>query len=330
MYTGQGQWSWRNKRILITGGTGTFGRALIQRLIQISEIERIIVFSRDEFKQHEMRQVFSDSRIDYFLGDVRDKERLSRAFNHVDIVIHAAALKQVPALEYNPLEAVKTNILGTQNVIDTALDRDVEKVIFISSDKAVYPVNLYGATKLTAERLTIASNVYRGARGKAQFSVMRYGNVVGSRGSFIELIEKQKETGSITLTDDRMTRFWIHIGDVTDLVVNAIENMQGGEIFVPKMKSLKVVDVVETLAPECKVKKIGIRPGEKLHEILITEHEASRTREAGPLYVVLPEFGGRAISPFSSKKKFPQNSVYSSDHKDYLQSKSGVTKVLKL
>jgi UDP-N-acetylglucosamine 4,6-dehydratase/5-epimerase len=330
MYTGQGQWSWRNKRVLITGGTGTFGRALISRLIQIFEIERIIVFSRDEFKQHEMRQIFSDPRIDYFLGDVRDRERLARAFNHVDMVVHAAALKQVPALEYNPLEAVKTNILGTQNVIDTALDRDVEKVIFISSDKAVYPVNLYGATKLTAERLTIASNAYRGVRGRAQFSVMRYGNVVGSRGSFIELIEKQKETGSITLTDDRMTRFWIHIDAVTELVINAIENMHGGEIFVPKMKSLKIVDVIQTLAPECKIRKIGIRPGEKLHEILVTEHEALRTREAGPLYVVLPEFGGSALSTFNAKKKFPKDSVYASDHKHYLQPKSAVTKVLRL
>mgnify|MGYP001613421472 CR=1 FL=1 len=304
---------------------------MVKQLLGISGIDKIIVLSRDEFKQHEMFREFGDERLSFFLGDVRDLKRLERAFNDVDIVIHAAALKQGPALEYYPLDAVKTNILGTVNVIDAALDRDVGRGVFISSDKAVHPVNLYGATKLTAERLIIASNAYRGRKSRTKLSVIRYGNVVGSRGSLIELIEKQRPTGVITLTDDRMTRFWIYIDDVSKIVVNALVCMQGGEIFIPKMKSLRIIDVIEALAPECKIKVIGVRPGEKLHEALLTEHETARTKDLEDMLVVLPEFKswqGKDI--YSKKKSFQKNSLYVSDHSDFLLSRKNVKKLLKI
>lgn len=319
---------WRGKRVLITGGTGTFGKAFVARLIAMPEIEAIYVFSRDEFKQHEMKKVVKDKRVSYFLGDVRDKDRLLRAFNNIDIVVHAAALKQVPALEYNPLEAVKTNVLGTQNVIDAALDRGVGKVVFISTDKAVQPINLYGATKLTAERLVIASNVYRG-KGATRLSVVRYGNVIGSRGSFIEMLDGQKKTGTVTLTDERMTRFWINIADVAQIVIDVLEDMEGGEIFVPKMRSLRVADVIAHLAPDARVKVIGMRPGEKLHETLITEHEMPRARDAGHSYVILHEFKRADKSKFAKRKSFPKESLYASDHKDFLRPKTDVKKVIK-
>ncbi|MDP2648513.1 MAG: UDP-N-acetylglucosamine 4,6-dehydratase (inverting) [bacterium] len=323
---------WRGKRVLVTGGTGTFGRAFIARLLKMRGIERVIVLSRDEYKQHEMQKVFTDKRMQYFLGDVRDRHRLHRAFNDVDIVVHAAALKQVPALEYNPFEAVRTNVEGTQNVIDAALDRDVERVVVISTDKAVHPINLYGATKLTAERLAVSSNAYRGKKGKTRLSVVRYGNVIGSRGSFIELIDEQKKTGVITLTDERMTRFWIHIDDVTKVVVEAIERMEGGEIFVPKMESLRITDVIKQLAPKCKVKIVGIRPGEKLHEALITEHEVLRTKDIGTMYAILPEFGPKnAVErAYAKARPFPKESLYISDHYDFLRPRKEVKRILKL
>lgn len=319
------------KTILITGGTGTFGKAFVSKILSIKDVEKIIVLSRDEFKQSEMQREFTDRRLNFFIGDIRDLQRLERAFNSVDIVVHAAALKQVPSTEYNPFEAVKTNIIGTQNVIDASINQGVEKVIVISSDKAVHPVNLYGATKLASERLTTASNVYRGKKGKTHLSVVRYGNVIGSRGSLVELIEKQRIDGVVTLTDDRMTRFWIHINDVTNMVVDIIECMDGGEIFVPKMKSLRIIDVIKTLASECKIKTIGIRPGEKLHEILITEHEALRTKDAGNMFVILPEFRTWSSKEvFAKNKSFPKDSVYISNHPDYLLPQEEVKKVLKI
>src|SRR3990167_6698449 len=235
-----------------------------------------------------MAREFADKRLDFFIGDIRDRTRLMRAFHQVDIVIHAAALKQVPALEYNPSEAVETNIIGTKNVIDAAHDRNVERVLFISSDKAVQPINLYGATKMCGERLAVAGNAYRGRHGKTLISVVRYGNVIGSRGSLVELIEKQKQTGTLTLTDGRMTRFWLQIEDIMKLVTKILGSMEGGEIFVPKMSSLRVEDVMRELAPTCTIKTIGMRPGEKLHEVLITEHEAPRTKELGDMFVVVP------------------------------------------
>lgn len=304
---------WSGKRVLVTGGTGTFGHAFVTQMLE-TDVARVIVFSRDEFKQNEMRRAIPDPRVDFFIGDIRDLARLERAFNGVDIVVHAAALKQVPAIEYNPLEAVKTNVQGTQNVIDAALNRDVERVMVISSDKAVLPINLYGATKLCAERLAVASNVYRGATGKTRLSVMRYGNVLGSRGSLVELIEKQKDSGTIPLTDERMTRFWIQIEDVIGRVMKAIELMEGGEIFVPNMKSSRVSDLIRVLAPECTVAIIGMRPGEKLHETLITEFERSRTKDIGNLFVVLPEFRSwESEESFSGYPNITGEDSYSSD-----------------
>lgn len=304
---------WDGKRVLVTGGTGTFGRAFIRRILE-TDVKSVVIFSRDEFKQYEMRRDMNDPRVDFFIGDVRDLPRLERAFNGVDIVVHAAALKQVPAIEYNPLEAVKTNVQGTQNVIDAALNKDVEKVMVISSDKAVQPINLYGATKLTAERLAVASNAYRGSHGRTRLSVMRYGNVLGSRGSIVELIEKQKASGVIPLTDERMTRFWIHIDDVIGRVLRAIELMEGGEVFVPNMKSTRVSDLITLLAPECKVEVIGMRPGEKIHETLITEYERGRTKDLGDLFVVLPEFRSWATEePFAQYPDLAADATYSSD-----------------
>lgn len=318
------------KSILITGGTGTFGRAMVKHLLSLPRVRRIIVFSRDEHKQNDMRREFPDKRLSFFLGDIRDPVRLHRAFNNIDIVIHAAALKQVPALEYNPSEAVETNIAGTKNVIDAAHDRNVGEVLVISSDKAVQPVNLYGATKLCAERLAIASNSYRGS-GRTRISVVRYGNVIGSRGSLLELIEKQRSSGVITLTDERMTRFWIHIEDIMHIVTNILRIMEGGEIFVPKMKSLRIVDVMKVVAPACTVKTIGIRPGEKLHEALLTEHEARRTKDLGEVLVVLPEFRSwDSKNPFANKKPFPQGVEYVSNNPKFLLSVKDVKKVLKL
>ncbi|MDP2669394.1 MAG: SDR family NAD(P)-dependent oxidoreductase [bacterium] len=307
------------KTILVTGGTGTFGHAFLAKLIAVPGIKKIIVFSRDEFKQSVMQNEIKDDRIRYFLGDVRDLPRLDRAFNGVDIVVHAAALKQVPAIEYNPLEAVKTNVLGTQNVIDAALNNNVEKVLFVSSDKAVQPVNLYGASKLCAERLVVAANMYRGAKGKTRFSVVRYGNVIGSRGSIVELVAKQRHTGLLPLTDERMTRFWIKVGNVMNIILGGLDIMEGGEIFVPKMKSLKVVDVLQALAPECKLQTVGIRPGEKMHEILMTEYEVPRARDLGLMYAILPEFSaGQEPSKHVDKPRFPANSVYESNHEHFL------------
>ncbi|MBI3634348.1 MAG: UDP-N-acetylglucosamine 4,6-dehydratase (inverting) [Candidatus Yonathbacteria bacterium] len=318
------------KIILVTGGTGTFGRAFVARILKNKKVVKVIVLSRDEFKQNEMSRDFQDKRLNFFLGDVRDLSRLERAFSGVDVVIHAAALKQVPATEYNPLEAVKTNINGTQNVVDAALNRGVDKVLFVSSDKAVEPINLYGATKLVAERLTVASNAYRG-QGNTKLSVVRYGNVIGSRGSVIELVEKQRATGSVTLTDERMTRFWIHIQDVMEIVINILDCMEGGEIFIPKMKSLRVVDVLKTLAPECKLNVIGIRPGEKLHEKLLTKHESGRTRDLDTMFAILPEFVSWATKDsFRKKKPFPVESIYSSDSGDFLLPAKEVNKILKI
>lgn len=280
----------KGKSILITGGTGSFGQQCVKTLLQQTEARRVIVLSRDEYKQVKMAAELADpaGRLRFFLGDVRDKERLERAFSGVDYVIHAAALKQVPTLEYNPFEAVKTNILGTKNVIDAAIDQGVKKVILVSTDKAANPANLYGATKLCAERLMISSNVY--GADKTKFSVARYGNVFGSRGSFIECIQKQRSNGEVTLTHEEMTRFWITLDQGVEFVLMVLERMLGGEIFVPKTPSMKIKDLIQILAPECRIKIMGIRPGEKLHEVLVTPEEARHTKDAGSHYVILPEY----------------------------------------
>ena len=279
---------WSKKVVLITGGTGSFGKKLTRILLDEYNPSKVIVFSRDELKQHEMRTSGYDApNLRYFIGDVRDLDRLRRAFEGVDIVIHAAALKQVPACEYNPMEAIKTNILGSSNVIDAALDVGVERVIALSTDKAVNPVNLYGATKLAAEKLFIQSNSYAGGR-KTRFACVRYGNVVGSRGSVVPVFLRQRENGEITITDDRMTRFWISLEQGVRFVIRCAEQMHGGEVFVPKIPSMSIIGLAKAIAPEAIVNVIGIRPGEKLHEVLISEDEARTTVELEDMYVVQP------------------------------------------
>jgi UDP-N-acetylglucosamine 4,6-dehydratase len=249
---------------------------------------KIIIYSRDELKQHEMRvKGFDHPTLRYFIGDVRDLDRMNRAMQGVDIVIHAAALKQVPACEYNPMEAIKTNILGSSNVIDAALNTGVEKVMALSTDKAVNPVNLYGATKLAAEKLFVQSNAYAGNK-RTRFACTRYGNVVGSRGSVVPIFLKQKDSGELTLTDDRMTRFWLSLDQGVKFVIKCMEEMHGGEVFVPKIPSMNMVDLAKAIAPEAKTKVVGIRPGEKLHEVLISEDEARTTVELDEMYVVQP------------------------------------------
>jgi len=279
---------WKDKAVLVTGGTGSFGKKFTKILLAEKNPKKVIIFSRDELKQHEMRTAgFDDPRLRYFIGDVRDRERLIRAMHDVNIVVHAAALKQVPACEYNPLEAIKTNIMGTSNVVEASLDAGVEKVLALSTDKAVNPVNLYGATKLAAEKLVIQSNAY--AAGKAtRYSCVRYGNVVGSRGSVVPLFLKQRDSGVVTITDDRMTRFWLSLEQGVHFVINCIGQMEGGEVFVPKIPSTTIVDLAKAIAPEAKVEIIGIRPGEKLHEVLISEDEARGTVERDGMYIVKP------------------------------------------
>ena len=276
------------KTILVTGGTGSFGKKFTEIVLRDHDPEVIRVYSRDELKQLQMREQITDDRLRFFIGDVRDKERLYRALYGVDIVVHAAALKQVPAAEYNPIEAVKTNINGTANVVDASIDNGVAKVVFISTDKAVRPINLYGATKLVAEKLFIQANAYAGGRN-TRLSCVRYGNVVGSRGSVVHAFLEQRSNGAIRLTDERMTRFWITLEQGVSLVVQSIEHMSGGEIFIPKIPSMSLVDIARTLAPDAKWEVIGIRPGEKLHEELITEEEAPYTREFEQFYIVGPQ-----------------------------------------
>lgn len=279
-----------NKSILVTGGTGSFGSAFIKILLEKSQAARIIVFSRDELKQSVMMNSIPDpeGRLRFFIGDVRDLPRLQRAFKGVQYVVHAAALKQVPLLEYNPFEAIQTNILGTQNVINAAIDQGVERVILISTDKAANPANLYGATKLCAEKLIVNGNFYGTDKG-TKFGVVRYGNVLGSRGSIMHVIQDQKKKGEITLTHEEMTRFWITLDRGIALVFHALQTMHGGEIFIPKIPSMRVADLIAALAPNVPLKKIGIRPGEKLHEVLVTPEEARHAKEFEQYYVILPE-----------------------------------------
>ena len=278
--------------VLVTGGTGSFGQKLVETLLQRHQPRKVVVFSRDEQKQYEMRQRFPEhacEAVRFFLGDVRDRERLYRALDGVDVAIHAAALKQVDACEYNPLEAVRTNILGAANLIDAAIDRNVARVVTVSTDKAVNPVNLYGATKLTADKLFIAANNYSGAHG-TRFGVVRYGNVVGSRGSVVPLFLNRRRTGTVPVTDPRMTRFWITLEQGVEFVLRALASMRGGEIFVPKIPSMNIMDLARALAPECGIEVVGARPGEKTHEVLVSEDDARHTLEYDDHFVILPPF----------------------------------------
>jgi len=278
-----------NQSILITGGTGSFGKKFIQTLLTKYDPKRIIVLSRDELKQFEMQQEFNDPKMRYFIGDVRDKERLVQAFNGVDYVIHAAALKQVPAAEYNPIECIKTNINGAQNVIHAAIANNVKKVIALSTDKAANPINLYGATKLVSDKLFVAANNMVGNE-IPRFAVVRYGNVVGSRGSVVPFFKKLVHEGatSIPITDDKMTRFWITLEQGVDLVLKGFYRMYGGEIFVPKIPSVKITDLATAIAPELQQEVIGIRPGEKLHEKMVPRDDSYRTVEFKDHYVITP------------------------------------------
>lgn len=281
-----------NKNILITGGTGSFGKKCTEIILRRYKPKRLLIYSRDELKQFEMAQQFPESKyscIRFFLGDVRDKERMNRAFRNVDYVIHAAAIKQVPAAEYNPFEAVKTNILGAQNIINVAIDQGVKKIIALSTDKAANPINLYGATKLCSDKLFIAGNSYVG-HDKTIFSVVRYGNVAGSRGSVIPFFIKCRETGVLPITDPRMTRFWITLEQGVNFVLKNIETMVGGELFVPKLPSMNIMDLAKVIAPECKTDITGIRPGEKLHELMIPKDDARRTLEFKDHYLIQPDF----------------------------------------
>lgn len=279
---------WSKQTILVTGGTGSFGKKFIEIMLAEYHPARLIVFSRDELKQHEMRvSGYDHPSLRYFIGDVRDEERLRRAMHSVNIVVHAAALKQVPACEYNPMEAIKTNILGSSNVIEAALDAGVEKVVALSTDKAVNPINLYGTTKLAAEKLFVQSNAYA-AGTETRFSCVRYGNVVGSRGSVIPIFLQQRQNGSLTITDTRMTRFWLTLEQGVRFVIRCIDLMQGGEVFVPKIPSTRVFDLAKAIAPEADIEVIGIRPGEKLHEVLVHEDESRVTVEMEDMFVVQP------------------------------------------
>ena len=288
------------RSILVTGGTGSFGRAFVRTILhRFPEVQRVIVYSRDELKQYEMAHEtpFVDPRIRFFIGDVRDKERLGRAMEGVDTVIHAAALKQVPAAEYNPFEAIKTNVLGAQNVIDSCLDHGVKRVVALSTDKAAAPINLYGATKLCSDKLFVAANNYRGAHD-IRFSVVRYGNVMGSRGSVIPLFLRLAPSGRLPITDPEMTRFNITLSDGVGMVLRALHEMWGGELFVPKIPSYRITDVAEAIAPGAQHDVVGIRPGEKLHEEMITASDSPNTVELDGSFVILPSTPAWAVDEF--------------------------------
>ena len=307
--------NWSDKVILVTGGTGSFGKAFIKIMLEEYHPAKLIVFSRDELKQHEMRVAgFDHPSLRYFIGDVRDVDRLRRAMHGVHIVVHAAALKQVPACEYNPMEAIKTNILGSSNVVEAALDAGVEKVLALSTDKAVNPVNLYGATKLAAEKLFVQSNAYAGGMA-TRFSCVRYGNVVGSRGSVVPIFLQQRSNGRLTVTDQRMTRFWLTLEQGVRFVIRRIEQMRGGEVFVPKIPSMNLADLAKAIAPGAQLEFVGIRPGEKLHEVLISEDEARGTVEMDDMFVVQPSgvlwFGH---SWQEQGKTLPDGFVYASNN----------------
>ena len=319
---------WKNQVILITGGTGSFGKKFTEILLKEKQPKKIIIFSRDELKQHEMQVMgFNQPNLRYFIGDVRDRERLVRALHGVDIVVHAAALKQVPACEYNPMEAVKTNIIGTSNVLEAALDAGVKKVLALSTDKAVSPANLYGGTKLVAEKLVIQSNNY--AAGSAtRYACVRYGNVVGSRGSVVPLFLKQRANGKITITDDRMTRFWLSLEQGVHFVISCIEEMQGGEVFVPKIPSTKVIDLARAIAPDAQIDIIGIRPGEKLHEDLLSEDEARNAVERETMFIIKPPETLWKRDMHYEGKPLPEGFSYTSDNNTEWLDLDGIKKYI--
>ncbi|HEX9780166.1 MAG TPA: UDP-N-acetylglucosamine 4,6-dehydratase (inverting) [bacterium] len=301
--------------ILVTGGTGSFGQKFTEAVLASARPKKLIIFSRDELKQHEMRQRVPDgpgSPVRYFIGDVRDLDRLRRAMHGVDLVVHAAALKQVPACEYNPFEAVQTNIIGAKNVIDAAIDCGVKRVLAVSTDKAVNPINLYGATKLCAEKLFVQGNAYAGAGG-TRFACARYGNVVGSRGSVVPLFLAQRAGGTVTVTDPRMTRFWLTLDQGVRFVIRCLTSMHGGEIFVPKIPCMSILDLCKALAPDCRIEEIGIRPGEKIHEVLVSEDEARQAVELDDMYVIRPAHAWWRSERWTDGRPLPPGFRYASD-----------------
>ncbi len=303
--------------VLVTGGTGSFGRAFLERILEEHSPARVVIFSRDELKQYEMRQRWEgDPRVRFFLGDIRDRDRLRMALRGVDYVVHAAALKQVDTAEYNPMEYVKTNILGSENVIQASLDAGVKKVVALSTDKASSPVNLYGATKLTADKLFISSNHYAVA-GSTRFAVVRYGNVMGSRGSVIPFFRTLANDGKpLPITDKRMTRFWITLPQAVDFVINCFDDMQGGELYVPRIPSMRVVDLAEAIAPNAAIEEIGIRPGEKLHEEMISVEDSRRTIRRDDRYVVVPTLAVWGGYKEPEGAPVPDGFAYTSDSND--------------
>ncbi|MFQ5913467.1 MAG: UDP-N-acetylglucosamine 4,6-dehydratase (inverting) [Nitrospinota bacterium] len=318
--------------VVVTGGTGSFGRAFVRTVLRRNKPKKLIVFSRDEDKQFEMSRMYNTRAyppMRYFLGDVRDKDRLYRAFQGVDFVVHAAALKQVPAAEYNPFEAVKTNILGAQNIIEAAIDQEVKRVVALSTDKAANPVNLYGATKLCADKLFIAGNTYA-SHHETAFSVVRYGNVVGSRGSVIPFFLKERAKGVLPITDSRMTRFWLTLQQGVDFVLWCLEHMCGGELFVPKLPSMNIMDLAGAIAPECRTEIVGIRPGEKLHEVLIPRDDARHTVEFDNLYLVQPVFRfWSKRSNWNGGRPPPEGFEYSSDTNPWRVTEEELTRMVK-
>lgn len=306
------------KSVLVTGATGSFGKRFVKTVLEKHNPKRLVVFSRDELKQFEMQQYIKDPRLRYFLGDVRDKERLYRAFDGVEVVVHAAAMKQVPASEYNPMEAIKTNIIGAENVINVCIDQEVKHVIALSTDKAANPANLYGATKLCSDKLFIAANALSG-RHRTRFSVVRYGNVIGSRGSVIPFFMQRRTSGVLPITDPRMTRFWITLNQGVQFVLDSLARMHGGEVFVPKIPSMNIMDVAKVVAPECRTEIIGIRPGEKLHEIMITPDDSWNTAEYGDYYVIQPAthwWDSRKFIEETGGKVVMEGFQYSSERND--------------
>jgi UDP-N-acetylglucosamine 4,6-dehydratase len=302
-----------DKTILITGGTGSFGKACLEVLLEQHDPRAIRIFSRDELKQSEVRAMFDgDQRLRFLIGDVRDRDRLLAATRGVDVILHAAALKQVPACEYNPFEAVQTNIIGSENVVAAAITNAVPRALLLSSDKAVNPVNLYGATKLSAEKIVTQGNAYA-ADSIARFATVRYGNVVGSRGSVVPLFIEQASRGQVTVTDKRMTRFWVTLPQAVEFVISSLDLMEGGEVFVPKIPSMRVVDVAQAIAPGAEMVVTGIRPGEKLHEVLVTEDESRHARDLEDRYMIYPEFPTWRSEPYRGGQSLPDGFRYSSD-----------------
>ncbi len=305
---------WSNLTVFVAGGTGSFGKKFAEIMLKEHPPKKLIIFSRDELKQYDMQRRFAeyDSILRFFIGDVRDRERLNRAMHGVDIVIHAAAMKQIPSCEYNPFEAVQTNVMGSRNIIDAAIDCKVKRVLLVSTDKAVNPINLYGATKLCAEKLFVNGNAYSGADGPL-FSVVRYGNVVGSRGSVIPLFAQQRRNGHLTLTDERMTRFWITLQRGVEFVASSIRDMQGGEIFVPKLPSMRVIDLAKAMSKNSEIRIIGIRPGEKIHELLVSDNEARCALEFDDRFVILSSLGPGSLERWQGGRPLPDGFRYSSD-----------------